>query len=187
MPLHYVITDALVALVAAWGVWHMLQSQKPGAALGLALFGLAGAIGTVRILSGLVEALAVTHKTVSQLGGIAGASLILSEIVRERLWPHRLIISMLAAAVSAGLAVIVPPLGAALFLALLVTSAILLIRAGKDHKPSLFGALGFGLMIINVLLFRQSPILGPDMSWHVYHVIVALWLGLAAVALKARG
>lgn len=186
MPLHYAITDALVALVAAWGAWHMHQSHKPAAALGLALFGIAGAIGTVRIVSGMVDELAMIHKAASQLGGIAGASLLMSEIVRTNGWPHRFALSLVAATVAMLVAIAAPLAGAALFAILLVAGAVLLLRRAKQDRASLIGGLGFGLMLVNVLLVRQSPVLGPDWSWHLYHVIVAIWLWCAVTALKAR-
>jgi hypothetical protein len=180
MPLHYALTDALVALVAAWGVWQMLQSRQHVAALGFALFALAGFIGTVRIISGQIDQLVMAHKMASQLGGIAGIALLLSQILRNTLWRHAPAISLLAALAAVAIGAIVPAVGATLFVAMLLVAAALLLKA-----RAFVGAAGFALMLINVSLVRQSAILGPDISWHAYHVIVAIWLFFAAISLRA--
>ena len=38
------------------------------------------------------------------------------------------------------------------------------------------------LMLLNITLVRRSADLGPDLSWHVYHLIVAIWLGAMLAA-----
>ena len=179
MPLHYALTDALVALVAARGAWRMLQSHQPVAALGFALFALAGLIGTVRITSGQIEQMAMLHKMASQVGGLAGLVLLLSQIVRKQLWSHTPTASMLAAVVALAIATIAPAIGAALFVVMLLVAIALLLK-GRAHA----GAAGFALMLVNVTLVRQSVLLGPDISWHGYHVIVAIWLFCAANSLR---
>ena len=178
MPLHYALTDALVMLVAAWGVWRMVQSRQPIAALGIALFGMAGAIGTVRITAGLDEQLAGIHKMTSQLGGVAGTALLLSQILRHQNHAHSTAVSLFAALAAMAVAALFPAAGAALFIAMLVGAIALLLRA-----RAYLGAAVFTLMLINVLLIRQSARLGPDVSWHAYHVIVAIWLACTAAYL----
>ncbi|MFM9852143.1 MAG: hypothetical protein ACKVOJ_04935 [Sphingomonadaceae bacterium] len=180
MPLHYALTDALVALVAAWGAWQMQQSRQPVAVFGFALFALAGLIGTVRITSGQIEQMAMLHKMASQLGGLAGLVLLLSQIVRKQLWSHTPTASMLAAVVALAIAAIAPAIGAALFIAMLLVALTLLLKA-----RAFVGAAGFALMLLGAILVRQSGILGPDISWHAYHVIVAIWLFCTAMCLRA--
>lgn len=180
MPLHFAITDALVALVAAWGAWQMLRSRRPVAGLGFALFALAGLIGTMRITSGQIDQWAMVHKMASQLGGLAGLVLLLSQIVRKQLWRHSTTVSMLSALAAVAIAAIVPAFGAALFVVMLLVAIALLLKE-RAHT----GAAGFALMLINVTLVRQSVLLGPDISWHAYHVIVAIWLFCAAISLRS--
>jgi hypothetical protein len=159
----------------------MLQSRKPVAALGFALFALAGLIGTVRITSGEIERMAMLHKMASQVGGLAGLVLLLSQIVRKQLWPHTPTANMLAAVVASAVAAIAPAIGAALFIAMLLVAIALLLKE-RAHT----GAAGFALMLINVTLVWQSNTLGPDISWHAYHVIVAIWLFCAANSLRVE-
>lgn len=171
MPLHYALTDALVALIAGWGVVMMWRKGRPLAALGLSLFGLAGAIGTIRITSGLIEPLAMLHKGVSHLGGIAGLALLLAQILRDKGLRHGTGVVLGVAIALAALAAALPALGAALFVLMLVVAIALCLQSRNQ-----LAAAGFVVMLLNVTFVRQSGYLGADLSWHLYHLFVATWL-----------
>jgi hypothetical protein len=186
VPTHYALSDGLVALVGAWGAWRLVRSRQLLAAVGIALFGVAGAIGAARFGSGLVDPWAAVHRLASQIGGLAGLGLVLSEILKMTGRHHSPLTSVIGAATVAGLSVVVPAAGAILFVAGLL-GGVLLLGLGKGPvRPNIRGALGFGLMLPNVILVRQSPLLGADMRWHLYHVFVALWLAITVVLLKSK-
>ena len=88
------------------------------------------------------------------------------------------LVMLVAALAAMAVAALFPAAGAALFIAMLVGAIALLLRA-----RAYLGAAVFTLMLINVLLIRQSARLGPDVSWHAYHVIVAIWLACTAAYL----
>ena len=180
MPIHYALTDALVALVAIWGAWRLVRTHKTIAASGLALFGLAGVIGTIRITSGLVEPLAAVHKMASQLGGLAGLSLLLCQILHDTGWRVGKRVSFSAALLVAAVGAIFPMAGAVLFGVMLVTALAFFL---KVRSP--IAAIGFALMLINMVFVRQSALLGPDVSWHLYHILVSAWLGSVAWTMSA--
>jgi len=183
MPLHYALTDGLVALVAAWGVWRLLRAGQPIAALGLAMFGIAGAIGVTRITTGAGESLAPAHRFVSQIGGVFGLWLIVSQFWANRGGRASPALRLITAAAIAGLAIRYPVVGAGGFVIGLVCGVALLWLGDGAGRRGTAAALGFGLMLPNVLLIRQSPLLGADLGWHLYHIIVALWLALTVRAL----
>ena len=180
MPIHYALTDALVALIAGWGGWRLWRVDKSMAALGLAFFALAGAIGTLRITSGLIEPLALVHKMASQLGGVAGLTLLLCQILQDTGWRVGRRVSLFAVVVFAAIAAACPMIGAILFMAMLAGAMIFFLNV-----RGAIGATGSALMLINMIFVRQSSHLGPDISWHLYHCLVAAWLGCVAWALSA--
>ena len=171
MPLHFALTDALVALIAGWGALMMWRTGRPLAALGLSLFGLAGMIGTIRITSGLIEPLAMLHKGVSQLGGLAGLALLLGYLLRGKGIRLGTGVVLGAATALVALAAALPAIGAVLFVLMLI-AAIALCLQSRNH----LGAAGFAVMLLNVSLVRQSGFMGADLSWHLYHLLVATWL-----------
>lgn len=186
MPLHYALTDGLVALVAAWGVWRLLRAGQALAALGLAMFGIAGAIGVTRIITGAGESLAPAHRFASQIGGLFGLWLIVSQFWTNRGRHAQPALRLGLAAGIAGLAVLIPVIGAIGFVAGLLCGIVLLWLGKGVGRRDVSLALGFGLMLPNVVLIRQSPLLGADLGWHLYHIIVALWLALTVRALTHR-
>lgn len=171
MPLHYALTDALVALVAGWGALMLWRTDRPLAALGLGLFSLAGVVGTIRITSGLIEPLAMLHKSVSLLGGIAGLALLLAQTLRDKGLRLRTGVVLGVAIALAALAATLPAIGAVVFVLMLVAAIAL---CWQSHNY--LSAAGFVVMLLNVTLVRQSGYLGADLSWHLYHLLVVAWL-----------
>lgn len=186
MPLHYALSDGLVGVLGLWGLWTLAQRGQLLVGLGIGLFGLAGLIGVVRITSGLIEPMAVLHKSVSQLGGLAGLILILSGLVRHLGLKVAPLAALVAAAVALGIALSMPAIGQGLFAAGLLAGIVVLAVAPGAMSLRVQSALAFGLMLPNVLLLRSAPALSPDLRWHAYHLIVALWLVLLPFCLSER-
>ena len=186
MPLDYALSDGLVGVLGLWGLWTLARRGQILVGLGLGLFGLAGLIGVVRITSGLIEPMAVLHKAVSQLGGLAGLVLILSGLVRHLGLKVPALGVLAAAAVAVAIAVRMPAVGQAIFAAGLLAGIVVLAVAPGAVSLRVQSALAFGLMLPNVLLLRSAPALNPDLRWHAYHLIVALWLVLLPFCLSER-
>lgn len=186
MPLHYALSDGLVGVVGMWGLWTLVRRGQLLAGLGLGLFGLAGLIGLVRITSGLIEPMAVLHKSVSQLGGLAGLVLILSGLLRHLGLKVPALGVLAAAVVAVAIAAQMPAVGQGLFAAGLLAGIVVLALAQGSVNFRVQSALAFALMLPNVLLLRGAPALNPDLRWHTYHLIVALWLVLLPSCLAER-
>jgi hypothetical protein len=147
------------------------------------MFGIAGAIGVTRIVSGADEALGPAHRFASQVGGVFGLWLIVSQLWANRGGRAPPVLRLGLAAAIAGLAVRFPMIGAFGFVAGLLLGILLLWQGKGVGRREVVLALGFGLMLPNVVLIRQSPLLGADIGWHLYHIIVAVWLALTVRAL----
>ena len=186
MPLHYALSDGLVGVLGLWGLWTLARRGQLLVGLGLGLFGLAGLIGVVRITGGFIEPMAVLHKSVSQLGGLAGLILILSGLVRHLGLKVPALGVLAAATVAVIIAVRMPAVGQGLFAAGLLAGIVVLAVAPGAMSLRVQSALAFGLMLPNVLLLRSAPALSPDLRWHAYHLIVALWLVLLPFCLSER-
>lgn len=186
MPLHYALTDGLVFVAAAWGAWHLMKAGKPVGALGVALFGLAAAIGTVRVTSGLIEPLGVPHRFASQIGGLLGLLLLLWQIFKTTVGPVRPLYGLIICAGAVGLAILLPAAGAPIYILALLAGIALFGLNRLGGRPNIGAALGFGVMLPNVLFLRQSKFLGPDISWHLFHIFIAVWLVLTVLALTPK-
>lgn len=183
MPAHYALSEFTICIAAIWGAVRLWRSGQALGALGVALFGIAAAIGVVRILTAEIETLALAHRMVSQAGGTFGLTLVVSEIANlRRGWQPPRWAVLVCAGAGAVIAGVSAAFGGIVFLTLIgLGVAALTIRAsGQDRVVT---ALGFGLMAPNVLLVRQSAFLEPATSWHAFHLITAIWLIAAAAAL----
>jgi len=186
MPLHYALTDGLVCAVAVWGAWHLRRGNKLVGALGVALFGLAAAIGTVRVTGGLIEPLGMAHRFASQIGGLLGLLLLLWQIFEATTGRIRPFLGLAICVSAVGLAIIVPAAGAPIYVLALLGGIALFVLNRIGGKPNIGAALGFGVMLPNVLFLRQSSLLGADLSWHLFHCFIALWLILTVLALTPK-
>lgn len=183
MPLHYVLSEIPICMAAIWGAHRLWLNRQSLGSVGVMFYGLAALTGVIRITTGAEDVLAPAHRLVSQAGGVVGLVLIVSEIARLR----GLKLPLWVVLISAGFVALATLKGAAwgglVFLCLLATGAVLLAtRGGGKRKP--FLAIWFAVMAPNILFVRQSPVLDPAISWHAYHLIIAVWLIAVIAGLK---
>jgi hypothetical protein len=84
---------------------------------------------------------------------------------------------LIVSGLAIGLCIFVPVARVPLFL---LWSLVFIWRVGF-HTPqiqleSFMKVCIAGLMLFNVIVFRQSPFMSPDVSWHIFHTLVALWM-----------
>jgi hypothetical protein len=186
MPLHYALTDGLVLIAAVWGVWQFVSRGQTFAAFGLACFGLAALVGVIRITTGLIEPLAPAHRLLSQLGGTAGVGLLVSQIATQRFPKLSALGVLVGVAAIAILGVVRPALVPILSMGLLLAGIVILALRPETLADKALKVGAFGLLIPVALLFRKSPALSADLSWHLYHCGVAFWIVASTFALNER-
>ena len=157
MPAHYALSDAAIVLVSLFAGQALWRNMKALPAFAMVCFGVAACIGVVRFGGGLQDALAALHSGASQYLGLAGAFAILA---------HYLF----------------PPKGRngiAIMLALAVACAASIVRPGPS-RPAWLVPVACAVMLANTLFIRRAAWLDEAVSWHAYHLIIAL--ALAALA-----
>lgn len=185
MPTHYAASEMLILLVALWTAQALWRHKIFYGALGIVLFGTAAALGAIRFgLSLNDDNLTTLHRFASQFGGLVGVILFCHELIigtekgrKWRLW-HTGFASLMALT-----ALLFPMTRVPLFLFWL--AGLIVLCAG--HTPHITLRIPVkmalaGIMLANVVLVRQAPWLRPEVSWHAFHIFVAIWL-LAIYAL----
>lgn len=178
---HYALSELAIVFVALVAAYDLSCRRMGLAAAGTAIFGLAAAIGVIRFGSGAIDALAALHKAVSQAGGATAMGLIalqMARVIGLGEAPPRPLVATLAIVSTLAVALGKPGLATPLFLLWLLLATMLATRLPANVRGQRWirGAV-VGSFLANVLLVRQSAALGPDISWHLFHVLVALWLG----------
>lgn len=195
MAPHYAISEAFIVLAALWCGWKLFRRAHWMGASGTLLFGAAAAVGVYRFPSGQIEELANFHRLAGQLGGLVGMALIASELLRSVRPSHKrkvwTVISLTLTLLSLAVALQKPAMAVPLFLcwSLAGIVAAICIPQRDVFKRILFGA-GASVMLLNVIFIRQSSLMTPDVSWHIFHMLVALWLvliwGILSFTLRIR-
>lgn len=176
MPPHFAISEAMVALASIWTGVVLFRRNQPLAAAGVAMFGLAAAVGTVRFSAGLVEPLAQAHRLMSQTGGLVGFLLLLLALAPTAGLKARPWVGALALVALLGLTASLPFTGPIVAVGALVAGAVCLAMTPGRPSERLVAAAAYGLMLPDILLVRNAAWLDPSVRWHLYHALIALWL-----------
>jgi len=181
MPPHYAVSEALIVIAALYAGWVLANRNQWMGAIGVLLFGAAAAIGVYRFPSGQVQELAALHKWAGQIGGLTGMSLIASGLLgassllssRTQLKTYCLALC----AISVALAFFKPALAVPLFLLWSLVAILAAFALPAKSLASRFGiALIAGVMLLNLVFVRRATYLTPDVSWHAFHALIAIWI-----------
>jgi hypothetical protein len=178
---HYAISESLIVFAALWSVIKLGRQGLWLAALGSAIFGAAAAIGVYRFASNEIDALAVFHKDFSQKGGSIAMALISAQLIlrspavsRNAAMRRVVFAAIFLTGCTAALA---PEITTPLFLTWLICAIITVLFLGRQDAGHRIASGAFtSIFLINLLLIRQSPFLNPSVSWHLFHIGVAVWL-----------
>ncbi len=179
---HYAISELLIVVAGTWAAQRLLKNNHRAAAIGILLFIVAAAIGVVRFGfdrdGSLIAGLADIHRIAGTFGGTAAMMCLVYDVLGRRAvwvtWQKRYSV---VAVIGLAAAVVFPLLIVPFFVLWSLGFIWLVSRAAPTLKRSTVQAVAIaGLMLFNVLVFRQSPYLAPAVGWHIFHVLVAVWL-----------
>ena len=185
MPTHYAASELLIVLVALWTARALWRQNMGHGALGTLLFGTAAALGAVKFSLGVRhEGFIALHQLASQFGGLVGVMLFThqlmtsSDILQKWVPRHRGFAALVAL-----VAFVLPLARVPLFL--IWSLGLIVLCATRTPQIALAApvkAAMAAIMLLNVLVLRQAAWLTPAVSWHAFHIVVAVWL-LAICAL----
>ncbi|MEP3891273.1 MAG: hypothetical protein ABJN69_12510 [Hellea sp.] len=181
MPPHYAISEAFIVIAALYCAWKLTRNSQWIGALGVLLFGAAASIGVYRFPSGQVAELASIHRWAGQIGGLAGMGLIGIEFLTKAApktkssvlkWGFLIILLAMVLTANVKTALAVPFF---LLWSIITIAAAFALPAGSILRRLGFAAIA-SIMLLNVIFIRQSNSLSQDMSWHIFHMLIAIWV-----------
>ncbi len=187
---HYALSEAVLVVAALWAAIRLFRGGFSLASIGVALFGVAAATGVWRFGMNEIDEWASIHRTLSLTGGVTGIALIVAQMLRLQfpaLSSQMALTGLAIGSVGLGaLTLLQPGTATPIFLMLLLTGiALTLMLPATSGKSRSLATGWFALFLLNVLLVRRSELLGPSLSWHLYHLLIALWIvGVAWIFLR---
>ncbi len=184
---HYALSELLIVLAGIGAARACISQGHKAATLGILLFSGAAALGVVRFGldrdGSLIVLLADLHSLAGTLGGTAAMTALVYDLLARRVsathWAGSPLQRryMFAVSLALAFAVAFPVLIVPLFAIWSLLFIILATRSAELFQlpPAQVFALS-ALMLFNVLLFRKAAWLSPEVSWHVFHVLTAVWL-----------
>ncbi|MEN9683790.1 MAG: hypothetical protein RLZZ427_1541 [Pseudomonadota bacterium] len=179
-PLHYALSEALVAAAATLGIARLIPENRLGA-LGLLPFGLAGLIGIIQIAADLTGPIAGFHQFLSRSGAVFGLICLIGAVLPRRDW-RPVGIGLAAGALVTAL----PATGMPLFGVLMLSGTICAYRTAPRATAPIAGA-GFALLAGAQVIAASLRPTHPALAWHLFHIMVAAWLLIvASIILRLR-
>lgn len=178
---HYALSEAVLVVAALWAAVRLLRGGFALASVGVALFGVAAAVGVWRFGTNAIDSWASVHRTLSLTGGVTGLAFIVAEMLRVQFpafQSQRALAGLIVGGLAFGLISFAQPgVATPLFLVFLnigIALAFMLPAASRNDR--LLATAWFAIFLLNVLLIRRSPVLDAAVSWHLYHLLIALWV-----------
>ena len=184
IPAHYAITELLIVIAAYFSINKLFNGKNYFAAVGVFLIGLTALIGAIRFGIFSSDLIVYLNKILALFSGIIALSLVSIQIISND--------------ISKKIASITLAISAITFLSLFIwTHAILKLSIlfiwaifsiiltfslpQKSLLMKLFKALLMSIILIAFLtLSKQLGIftksLGPSLSFHLYHILIATWV-----------
>ncbi|MCE7999791.1 MAG: hypothetical protein HEP70_13105 [Rhodobiaceae bacterium] len=189
---HYALSEAVLVVAALWAALRLFRGGYMLASVGVVLFGLAAAMGVWRFGTNSIDEWASVHRMLSLSGGVLGLTLIVAEMLRlciPGLRSQRALAGLVAGSIGLGVITLLQPGTATpLFLVFLnIGIALAFMLPATSRNDQLAGTAWFAIFLLNVLLIRRSPLLEAGVSWHLYHLLIALWIvGVAWIFLRPQ-
>ena len=177
----FAISELFIVVAATWCTYKLSQRAMWLAAIGSTVLGAIAALGAYRYGLNQVTELAALHKSASQIGGAIAIILIGGQFLLLFPWVKKYTFRKASVAltiIGSILAIVTFPVVAVAVVLIWILVPILVTACGQyERLTTRFHLTGLiSIFLLNFLIVRQSPVLGPIYSWHLYHTLIAMWL-----------
>jgi hypothetical protein len=167
LPLHFALSEALIAVAAIYAVAQTWRVDR-WLAVGLAAIAAAAFVAVIRIAARMTGEIVILHEFLSQYGTLFGLGCLCGALLGWRAW-----LPPVLGAVVAVLGMTFPEAHPLLLAALILGGAALAYRSTADRKFLAAGSFAFLLLAgLASMPFRADY---PALGWHIFHTLVAVW------------
>lgn len=183
VPAHYAITEIVIIVVSLYSIYILNNRKDYFAMIGISFIAFAATVGAIRF--GLTTNVSIVHlnKILGIYSGLSCIGLVCVQMAFNLQWKYvyKILIAILILSLFFS---ILWPKQFIFFYLILMWSAISILTVMnypniKITKRIMRGLL-MSMLLISFLTVRKNGVLtdllGPSMSFHTYHIIIALWI-----------
>ena len=189
LPAHYALSEVLIVLVSLYTLTVFFKERRFYSFIGVFLISCAALIASIRFGINYQNELKSFHQLLSAISLLFGIPLIVIEIMkRSNLLNNKIIYLVLLIAIIISLFILLQAKNLIILVAAswLIIGAIFSILIPRERAlMGIVSGVFFSLIIINLIL-RRMELFDPSTSWHLYHIVIAVWLYLLIRILKQK-
>ena len=194
LPAHYAITEILIVVATYFSVKKLFYYKNYYAAIGILLIGITAFIGAIRFGLVSTDFMAYLNRVLAVFAGIITMSLISIQIVNNS-FSRKLAYLLLAISILIFLLLFVwtQPVFKLISLFMWSFAAILLTFQIPQKSISLkfLKSLTMAILLIAFLTLSKgiglfTDLFPPSVSFHVYHILIALWVILISYSISQK-
>ena len=194
LPAHYAITEILIVIATYFSVKKLFYYKNYYAAIGILLIGITAFIGAIRFGLISTDFMVYLNRVLAVFAGIITMSLISIQIVNNS-FSRKLAYLLLAISILTFLLLFVwtQPVFKLVSLFMWSFAAILLTFQIPQKSISLkfLKSLIMAILLIAFLTLSKgvglfTDLFSPSVSFHVYHILIALWVFLISYSISQK-
>ena len=194
LPAHYAITEVLIVIATYFSVKKLFYYKNYYAAIGILLIGITAFIGAIRFGLISTDFMVYLNRVLAVFAGIITMSLISIQIVNNS-FSRKLAYLLLAISILTFLLLFVwtQPVFKLVSLFMWSFAAILLTFQIPQKSISLkfLKSLTMAILLIAFLTLSKgiglfTDLFPPSVSFHVYHILIALWVFLISYSISQK-
>jgi hypothetical protein len=194
LPAHYAITEILIVIATYFSVKKLFYYKNYYAAIGILLIGITALIGAIRFGLISTDFMVYLNRVLAVFAGIITMSLISIQIVNNS-FSRKLAYLLLAISILTFLLLFVwtQPVFKLVSLFMWSFAAILLTFQIPQKSISLkfLKSLTMAILLIAFLTLSKgiglfTDLFSPSVSFHVYHILIALWVFLISYSISQK-
>ena len=181
LPAHYAITEIAIIISSLYSIYILNNRKDYFAIVGISLIAIAAAIGAIRYGLTTNNSIVQVNKILGIYSGLTCISLICIQMVFNLQWKYIYKILLATLIVSLLVSIIWPK--QILYLILmwsLLTILIVMKYPNINIVQKITRGLLMSMLLVGFLTVRKNGILtdllGPSISFHTFHIIIALWI-----------
>ncbi len=180
---HYALSEICIVLASVFAIHRLVPRGFWLASFGALLIGAVAALGAWRFASGQFEALETLHLTAAVQGGLVAMMFLAADMAmkaRAQQSTRLVVVGLFMASI---LATSWSPSLVPIF-SLLWLVATIILMAIYAQSDRFLAVSAMSLMLIGLLVVRKNSYLDAAVSFHLYHLMIAAWLGFLPFCLS---